>query len=51
MALGGQRHNVEKAGTALMVAFKKDYRNEDVVSSVLDGLGELYYLKYWPQLG
>ncbi len=51
MALGGQRHNVEKAGTAMMAAFKKDYRNEDVVSSVLDGMGELYYLKYWPQLG
>ena len=50
MALGGQRHSVDKAGKAMMAAFKKDYRNEDVVSSVLDGLGELYYLKYWPQL-
>lgn len=50
MALGGQRHNVTKAGKEMMAAFKKDYRNEDVVSSVLDGMGELPYLNYWPQL-
>ena len=50
MALGGQGHNVDKAGNTLHKSFKSDYDNEDVLSSVLDGWAELHYMEYWPAL-
>ena len=50
LALGGQAHNPEKAGALFMKVYVKDFKTEVVISSVLDGMTELGYLKYWPKL-
>ncbi|MFQ5845385.1 MAG: HEAT repeat domain-containing protein [Planctomycetota bacterium] len=50
MALGGQGHNPDRAGQLLMASFKKNYQSIEVLSSVLDGMAELRYLRYWPDL-
>ena len=50
LALGGQAHNPEKAGALFMKVYVKDFKTEVVISSVLDGMTELGYLKYWPRL-
>ncbi|MHC4133491.1 MAG: HEAT repeat domain-containing protein [Planctomycetota bacterium] len=49
LALGGQLHNVALAGTVLMQSYVKDYKNTEVLSSVLEGMAELKYLGYWPK--
>ncbi|MGQ0615171.1 MAG: hypothetical protein ACT4PV_15670 [Planctomycetaceae bacterium] len=50
LAMGGQKHNVPKAGEILMKAFKAEFRNEIVLASVIDAMGDLNYLGYWPDL-
>jgi hypothetical protein len=49
LALGGQSHNVPLAGSVLMRAYARDYKNEEVLSSVLEAMAELKYLGYWPK--
>lgn len=49
LALGGQNQNVARAGKALMRAYTKDFKREEVLSSVLDAIGELHYMGYWPK--
>lgn len=50
LALGGQGHDVEGTGALLMRIYKKDYKQEMVLASVLEGVAELRYLKYWPEV-
>jgi len=50
LALGGQKHNVPKAGGALAKAFKVEFSNELVLSSVIDGMADLRFYGYWPEL-
>ncbi|MHC4548805.1 MAG: HEAT repeat domain-containing protein [Planctomycetota bacterium] len=50
LALGGQAHNVDKAGAALMRSYVKDFKQTEVLSSVLEGIAELRYLGYWPKV-
>jgi hypothetical protein len=50
LAIAGQAHDVEAAGKLLMKTYKKDFKSEEVVTSVLQGLTELGYLGYWPTL-
>lgn len=50
LALGGQTQNVEKSGGSLMKSFQADYKETQVLSSVLMGVEELGYLRYWPQV-
>ncbi len=49
LALGGQRHNVAAAGNALLKSWDKDYKEDEVLSSVIDAMAELNYLLYWPK--
>jgi len=49
LALGGQTHNVPLAGKVLMQSYARDFKNAEVLASVLDGLAELKYLGYWPK--
>jgi len=49
LALGGQAHNVSLAGSVLMRAYGRDFKNEVVLSSVIEGMAELKYLGYWPK--
>jgi hypothetical protein len=50
LAIGGQHHDVDGAGKILMKAYKKEYKNTEVLSSVLESLAELKYLGYWPEV-
>ncbi|MHC4956965.1 MAG: HEAT repeat domain-containing protein [Planctomycetota bacterium] len=50
LAIAGQRHDIEGAGALLMKTYEKDFKSEEVVTSVLQGLTELGYLGYWPTL-
>ncbi len=50
LALGGQKHNPVMAGGILMRAYDKEFKNELVLSSVIEGLQELGYMKYWPKI-
>ena len=52
LAMGGQQHNVDAAGEALLDAYEKEKKGDEdlVISSVLDGLRELKHLGYWPLL-
>jgi hypothetical protein len=49
LALGGQTHNVPLAGKVLMQSYARDFKNAEVLASVLEGLAELKYLGYWPK--
>jgi hypothetical protein len=49
LALGGQAHNVPLAGSVLMRTYVRDFKNEEVLSSVLEAMAELKYLGYWPK--
>ncbi len=49
LALGGQRHNVGAAGGALLKAWDKDYKEDEVLASVVDAMAELNFLSYWPK--
>jgi hypothetical protein len=49
LALGGQSHNVPLAGAILMRAYVKDYKNQEVLASVLEAMAELKFLGYWPK--
>lgn len=49
LALGGQSHNAPLAGSILMRTYVRDYKNEEVLSSVLEAMAELEYLGYWPK--
>ncbi len=48
LAMGGQGHDVKKAGAALMRSYKKDFKTVEVLSSVFEGWAELGFLGYWP---
>lgn len=50
LALGGQSHNVPRAGALLMRTYVKDFKNEEVLASVLESMAELRYLGYWPKV-
>ena len=50
MALGGQGHNVDRAGKTLLSSFDSNYKHELVVAATLDGWRELRYFNYWPKL-
>jgi len=50
LAIGGQAHNVPKAGDILMKSFRANYRTDEVVASTMDAMGELRYMGYWPEL-
>jgi len=50
LAVGGQHHDPKGAGELLMRTFKSDFSTEDVVASVLQSIGELKYMDYWPDL-
>jgi hypothetical protein len=49
LSLGGQQHNVAKAGKALQKIFDKQQKEEEVLASVLQAMAELKYLGYWPK--
>ena len=49
LALGGQTHNAPLAGSVLMRAYVKDFKNTVVLSSVIEAMAELKYLGYWPK--
>jgi hypothetical protein len=48
LAMGGQGHNTKKAGVALMKSYNKDFKNTEVLASILEAMGELKYMGYWP---
>lgn len=50
LAVGGQRHDPKKAGDLLMRSYRKDWTEEDVVSSALEAMAELKYMGYWPEV-
>jgi hypothetical protein len=50
LAVGGQRQDAKKAGDLLMRSYRKDWSEEDVVSSVLEAMAELKYKGYWPEV-
>jgi hypothetical protein len=50
LAIGGQRHDVAKAGGVLMKALKAQRDDEDVIASILQAICELKYKGYWPDL-
>lgn len=49
LALGGQAHNAPLAGSILMRTYLRDFKNTEVLSSVLEAMAELRYLGYWPK--
>lgn len=49
LALGGQAHNAPLAGSVLMRTYARDFKNTEVLSSVLEAMAELKYLGYWPK--
>lgn len=50
LAVGGHGYDIQAAGKVLMDTFKRDYKTEQVVGSVLQAMQELKYMKYWPDL-
>jgi len=50
LAVGGQSQDLRKAGELLMKSYKKDFDEEDVISSVIDAMAELRYMGYWPEV-
>lgn len=50
LAVGGQKHDPEKAGEVLMKAYRKDFATENVVASSLESMAELKYMGYWPEI-
>lgn len=48
LALGGQVQSAERAGTLLMKTFEAQYKDDQVLASVLMSVKDLKYLKYWP---
>ncbi len=50
LAVGGQSHDAKSAGELLLKTYKGDFDAEEVVASVLQALGELKYMAYWPDL-
>jgi len=50
LAVGGHGYDVAAAGKVLMQSFKKDYKTEEVLGSILRSVTELGFLGYWPDL-
>ena len=50
LAVGGHGYDVAAAGKILMRAFKKDYKTEEVLGSILLAMSEVGFLGYWPDL-
>ena len=50
LAVGGQNHDPQKAGEVLMKFYRKDFATEDVIASCLEGMAELKYMGYWPEI-
>jgi len=50
LAIGGQGHDPIRAGKILMRQYKKDFKNEEVLSSVLDAMVEIKFAGYWPTI-
>lgn len=50
LAIGGQHHDPKKAGQILLKLYKKDFDTEEVVMSALEGMAELNYMGYWPEV-
>lgn len=50
LAVGGQRHEPNRAGEVLMRSYARDFDVEEVLSAVLGAMAELKYMGYWPQL-
>jgi hypothetical protein len=50
LAVGGQSQDAGKAGDVLLRSFQRDFDTDVVVASVLEGMAELKYMGYWPDL-
>ena len=50
LAIGGQQHDPKKAGGILMKLYKKEFDTEEVLMSTLEGMAELRYMAYWPEV-
>jgi len=50
LAVGGQSHDPKGAGELLLRTYKGDFDTEEVVASVLQAIGELKYMGYWPEV-
>ena len=48
LAIGGQGHDPVRVGKILMRQYKKDFKNELVLSSVIEAMVELKFTGYWP---
>ena len=49
LSLGGQTHNAPLAGSILLRAYTRNFKDDVVLSSVLEAMAELKYLGYWPK--
>jgi len=50
LAIGGQGHNKARAGKLLMDSFEREKKTIDVAISCIDGMRELRYYGYWPEI-
>ena len=50
LAAGGQGHNKDRAGKLLMDSFEREKKTVNVAISCIDGMKELRYYGYWPEI-
>jgi hypothetical protein len=50
LAVGGQGHNKKRAGKLLMDSFEREKKTVNVAISCIDGMKELHYYGYWPEI-